>query len=85
MKVAFDNTNTMTFEVKNEREKVFAMLGTLYGDGRNYVTLMTEEELDSCGYNKDEWSKDVKTMAIGETSTYGYWFYDKANFMVRLA
>ena len=25
MKVEFDNTNTMTFEVKNEREKVFAI------------------------------------------------------------
>lgn len=85
MKVEFDNTNTMTFEVKNEREKVFAMLGTLYGDGRNYVTLMTEDELESFGYDANEWDRDVRTLKIGETATHSYWFYDKANIIVRLA
>jgi hypothetical protein len=84
MKVTFD-TNTMTFEVKNENEKVYSVLGTKYGDGENFVMLITEEDLDSIGYDANEWDRDIRSLEIGETATHSYWFYGKANIIVRLA
>lgn len=86
MKVTFDNeTAMMTFEVKNENEKVFAVLGTKYGDGECYTMMITEDQLDSIGYDANEWNVDIRTMKVGEISTHCYWFYDKANIIVRLA
>lgn len=85
MKVKFDNDAMLTFEVENDNEKVFAFLGTCMGDGENFVTLATEDELEGLGYNAEDWDKDVKTLEVGETATHGYWFYDKANVIVRLA
>jgi len=84
MKVEYKN-KMMTFETENEDEKVFCFLGTKFGDGENFATFVTEDELESLGYQQDEWDKDVLSMEIGETATYGYWFYDKANIIVRLA
>lgn len=46
MKVKYDDA-TMTFEVKDENEKVFAMLGTKHGDGECYTMLITEDQLDT--------------------------------------
>lgn len=86
MKVTFDNeTAMMTFEVKNENEKVFAVLGTKYGDGECYTMMITEDQLDSIGYDANEWNVDIRTLKVGETSRHSYWFYDKANIIVRLA
>lgn len=86
MKVTFDNeTAMMTFETKYENEKVFAVLGTKYGDSECYTMLMTEDQLDSIGYDANEWNRDVRTLEIGEIATHCYWFYDKANIIVRLA
>lgn len=85
MKITFDNVSTMTFEVKDDNEKVFAMLGTKYGDGECYTMLMTEDELDSIDYDTNEWDRDVKSLEIGECATHSYWFYGKANIIVRLA
>lgn len=86
MKVTFDNESAMmTFETKYENEKVFAMLGTKYGDGECYTMLITEDQLDSIGYDANEWDRDVRTLEIGETATHSYWFYNKANIIVRLA
>lgn len=85
MKVTFDGENAMTFELKDDNEKVFAMLGTKFGDGENYVMLAKEDELEDFGYDANEWDRDVRTLEIGETATHSYWFYDKANIIVRLA
>lgn len=85
MKITFDGENAMTFEVKNDNEKVFALLGTKYGDGECYSMLATEDELEDLGYDPSEWNKDVKSLEIGETATHSFWFYDKANLIVRLA
>ena len=89
MKVNFDNESMLTFEVDSEEEKVYALLGTKFGDGENFVILATEDELEEYGYNAEDWAedwdKDVKTLEVGETATHGYWFYDKANVIVRLA
>ena len=84
MKITFDNNNTMTFE-NGKDEKVFAMLGTVMGDGENYSTLITEDELEGFDYDPNEWDRDVRTLEIGETATHSYWFYNKANIIVRLA
>ena len=84
MKVTFDGENAMTFDCE-ENEKVFAMLGTKYGDGECYSMLATEDELEELGYDPSEWDKDVKSLEIGETATHSFWFYDKANIIVRLA
>lgn len=86
MKVIFDNeTAMMTFEVKDDDEKVFAVLGTKYGDGECYTMLITEDQLDSIGYDENEWNRNVRTLRVGETATHCYWFFDKANIIVRLA
>ena len=85
MKVSYDQENVMTFEQDNDNEKVFAFLGTKFGDGENFSALVTEDELDKLGLDLTEWDKDIKKLQIGETATYGYWFYDKANIIVRLA
>lgn len=86
MKVTFDNDSAiMTFEVKDENEKVFAVLGTKYGDGECYTMITTEDQLDSIGYDANEWDRDVRTLEIGETATHSYWFYRNANVIVRLA
>ena len=85
MKITFDGENAMTFEVKDDNEKVFALLGTKYGDGECYTMLATEDELEELGYDPSEWDKDPKSLEIGETATHSFWFYDKANLIVRLA
>jgi len=87
MKVNYeDKMNMLTFEQENENEKVFCVVGTIYGDGESFCRFMTEKEIaDESWYDSDEWSKDVFTMEIGETSTFGYWYYDKANIIVRVA
>ena len=85
MKITFDGENAMTFEVKDDNEKVFALLGTKYGDGECYSMLATEDELEELGYDPSEWNKDAKSLEIGETATHSFWFYDKANLIVRLA
>ena len=85
MKITFDGENAMTFEVKDDNEKVFALLGTKYGDGECYSMLATEDELEDYGYDANEWDRDVKSLEVGECATHSYWFYGKANLCVRLA
>lgn len=84
MKITFDGENAMTFDFE-ENEKVFAMLGTKFGDGENYVMLAKEDELEDFGYDPNEWDRDIKSLEIGESATHSYWFYGKANLCVRLA
>ena len=45
MKVEYKN-KMMTFETENEDEKVFCFLGTKFGDGENFATFVTEDELE---------------------------------------
>ena len=85
MKVTFDNESAMTFEPKDDNEKIYSLLGTKYGDGENFVMLITEDQLDDIGYDANEWDRDVKSLEIGECATHSYWFYGKANICVRLA
>lgn len=85
MKVKYDNDAMLTFEQDNDDEKIFALCGTKFGDGENFVMLAKEDELDKLGIEPSDWDKDIKSLKIGETATYGYWFYDKANVIVRLA
>ncbi len=87
MKTKFEkSSNIITFEQENDSEKIFALLGTKYGDGaENCSMLASEKQMEELGINSDEWSKDFHELEIGESATYGYWFYDKANVIVRLA
>ena len=84
MKITFDGENAMTFDCE-ENEKVFAMLGTKFGDGENYVMLAKEDQLEDFGYDANEWDRDVRSLEVGETATHSFWFYGKANIIVRLA
>ena len=47
---------------------------------------MTEEEINQDGsMQNDGWSKKLEELEVGDSSTYGYWYYQKANIVTRLA
>lgn len=84
MKVNFDNElNVMNF-TNTENEKVFCLIGTKFADGgENSVMLLNEEEIKQ--FPTDGWSIPFNEMEVGDTSIHGYWYYDKANIVTRLA
>ena len=84
MKTKFDNGILSFNEMSNE--KVFCVMGTVFGDGDRFVRLMTEEEINRDGSMQDDgWSKKLEELEVGDSSTYGYWHYQKANIVTRLA
>ena len=84
MRTKFDNGILSFNEMHNE--KAFCVMGTIFGDGDRFVRLMTEEEINQDGsMQNDGWSKKLKELEVGDSSTYGYWYYQKANFVTRLA
>lgn len=84
MKTKYEN-GLLTFSEDSENEKIFSVNGTKYGDGDRFVRLMTEKELKEEIPDDSDWSMPFDKMEVGDTSTYGYWFYDKANVIVRVA
>lgn len=84
MRTKFDNGILSFNEMPNE--KVFCVMGTIFGDGDRFVRLMTEEEINQDGsMQKDGCSKNLDELEVGDSSTYGYWYYQKANIVTRLA
>ena len=84
MRTEFDNGILSFNEMPNE--KVFCVMGTIFGDGDRFVLPMTEEEINQDGsIQKDGWSKKLEELEVGDSSTYGYWYYQKANIVTRLA
>lgn len=84
MKTKYEN-GILSFE-EMPNEKVFCVTGTVHGDGDRFVRLMTEEEVKKeMTTDEDDWSMPLDQMEVGDTSTYHYWYYDKANVIVRLA
>ena len=75
----------LTFKEDSKDEKIFCAIGTKYGDGDRFVRLMTKEEIKKEITDESDWSMPIDKMEVGDTSTYGYWFYDKANIIVRVA
>lgn len=72
--------------MEEQNEKVFCVMGTTFGDGDRFVRLMTEEEIKREKFmDSDNWSIPLEKMEVGDTSIYGYWHYDKANLVSRLA
>lgn len=56
MRTKFDNGILSFNEMPNE--KVFCVMGTIFGDGDRFVRLMTEEEINQDGsMQNDGWSK----------------------------
>lgn len=84
MRTKFENGILSFNEMPNE--KVFCVMGTIFGDGDRFVRLMTEEEINQDGsMQNDGWSKKLEELEVGDSSTYGYWYYQKANIVTRLA
>lgn len=76
----------LSFEQENEQEKIFCIVGTIKGDGENFARFITEKEIDKEGwYVPEQWSKDINNLEIGDSSTHGFWYYDKANVIIRVA
>ena len=76
----------LEFTQDNKDEKIFCVVGTIYGNGDSFARFMTEEEIEEEGwYNAEQWTKDIQEMEIGDTSTFGYFLYHKANVIVRVA
>ena len=72
MKTNFDG-KILSFEMDDYREKIFAVLGTVYGHGDSFVMLMTEQELNDCDwYCEEDWSKKLSELGIGHRSTYNF-------------
>lgn len=84
METKFEN-GILTFKEDSKDEKIFSVIGTKYGDGDRFVRLMTEVEIKKEIPDESEWSMPIDEMEVGDTSTYGYWFYGKANVIVRVA
>jgi len=84
MKTKYEN-GILSFTEDSEDEKIFSVIGTKYGDGDRFVRLMTEIEVKEEIPDEKEWSMPIDEMEVGDTSTYGYWHYDKANIIVRVA
>lgn len=84
MRTKYEN-GILSFE-EMPNEKVFSVMGTVFGDGDRFVRLMTEEEIKHDGWmNDDAWSVPLEKMEVGDSSTFKYWYHDKANIVVRLA
>ena len=84
MKTKYEN-GILCFSENSNDEKIFSVNGTKFGDGDRFVRLMTEEEIKKEIPDDSGWSMPFDEMEIGDTSTYSYWFYEKANIVVRLA
>ena len=70
----------------NKNEKIFCIVGTIYGNMDSFARFMTEEEIEEEGwFDAERWTMDIQEMKIGDTSTYGNFFYPKVNVIVRVA
>lgn len=84
MRTKFENGILSFNEMPNE--KVFCVMGTVFGDGDRYVRLMTEEEINHDGWMQDDgWSKQLDELEVGDSSIFNYWYHPKANIVTRLA
>ena len=84
MKTKYEN-GILSFVEDSEDEKIFCVTGTKYGDGDRFVRFMTEEEINKEIPDVSDWSMPFDKMEVGDTSTYSYWLYAKANVVVRVA
>ena len=61
MRTKFDNGILSFNEMPNE--KVFCVMGTIFGDGDRFVRLMAEEEINQDGsMQNDGWSKKLEEL-----------------------
>lgn len=82
MKTKYEN-GILSFE-RDGKEKVFCLMGTIFGDGERFCKLITKQEAEEL-YDEDMWSKPFDSLRISESSYYSYWFANDANIITRLA
>lgn len=85
MKTEVINSNILSFTEENESEKVFCFVSTKFGESGGFVMIVNEKEIKDEKNGIDVDFNELDKLAVGETLSFGYWYYQKAYAITRLA